>query len=79
MTSSFPMLGTLFVPDFLFGRPFGLIRTETPIDAFVQVGGLEPPFQKVIPQAFLLRLYPVCPHLLIIPYFLQFVKKFFIF
>ena len=35
MESSFPMLGTLFVPYFLFGRLHGskLIRTETPIDA----------------------------------------------
>lgn len=42
MASSFPMLGTLFVPDFLFGRPFGLIRTETPIDALAGNTGFEP-------------------------------------
>ena len=43
MTSSFPMLGTLFVPYFLFGRLHGsrLIRTETPIDAFVREMSIE--------------------------------------
>ena len=42
MASSFPMLGTLFIPDFLFGRPVGLIRTETPIDALAGNTGFEP-------------------------------------
>lgn len=44
MESSFPMLGTLFVPYFLFGRLYGsrLIRTETPIDALDAGAGFEP-------------------------------------
>lgn len=50
VASSFPMLGTLFVPYFLFGRLYGnrLIRTETPIDALMRQVGIEPTTKKFI-------------------------------
>ena len=47
---------------FRFSWPNRTFALET---ALVQAGGLEPPSQKVIPQGFLLRLYPVFPRLLI--------------
>lgn len=79
MTSSFPMLGTLFVPYFLFGRLHGsrLIRTKTPIDALAGTIGFEPMDHGVKVHCLTTWLRPYIIY--IIPHLLYFVKMFFIY